>query len=111
MDALRGQAKKTDFRLKEINKDILTAATIVTKSLLILDKVAQEENHPVVAQEVGKINGALALLGSANYRNTCNLARHFVMNREINHKFMHLCTKKVPITRFLFGDDVSKSVK
>lgn len=109
LDALRGEAKKTDFRMKEVSKDILRAATIITKSLLTLDKVAQEGHHPAVAQEVGMINGALALLGNANFRN--NLARRFVMKRELNQKFSHLCTEKVPMTRFLFGDDVSRSVK
>ena len=55
------------------------------------------------------INDALALLGNANYRN--NLVRRFVMKKEINHKYAHLCSDKVPITRFLFGDDVSQSAR
>ena len=109
LDALRAESKKTDFRLKEVNKDIPRAATIITKSLLILDKVAQEENLPVVAHEVGMINGALALLGNVNFRN--NLVRRYVMKREINQKLSHLCTDKVPMTRFLFDDDVSQSMK
>lgn len=94
--------------MKEVNKNILRAATIITKSLLVLDKLAQDEEHPVVAQELAMINGALALLGNANFRN--NLARWFVMKRELK-KVTHLCTDKVPMTGFLFGDDVSKSVK
>ncbi|MPC73746.1 hypothetical protein E2C01_068083 [Portunus trituberculatus] len=71
--------------------------------------LAQEEKHSVVAQEVGVLNDALALLGNANFRN--NLAQWYVMKRELNQKFSHLCTEKVPMTRFLFGDDISKSVK
>ncbi|MPC54113.1 hypothetical protein E2C01_048020 [Portunus trituberculatus] len=78
------------------------------KSLLALDKVAQDEDLPEVAREVGVLNGALALLGNANYK---NLARRFAMKCEINHKYAHLCSSKVPITRFLFGDDVSQSAK
>lgn len=109
LEALKGEAKKTDFRLKEVNKDILKAATIITKSLLVLDKVAQDEGHPVVAHEMGMINGALALLGNANYRN--NLVRRFILKRELNHKYAHLCSDKVPMTRFLLGDDVSHSAR
>lgn len=41
-------------------KDIIKAATIMTKSLMVLDKIAQDSN-PDVAHEVGMINGALAL--------------------------------------------------
>ena len=76
---------------------------------LRLNKVVQDEDHPVVAREVGMINGALALLGNANYKN--NLARRFVMKWEINHKYAHLCSDKVPVTQLLFGDDVSYSAK
>lgn len=109
LDALRTDAKKTDHRLMEVNQDILRAATIVTKSLLALDKVAQVDDLSEVAREVDNLNGALALLGTANYKN--NLARRFVMKREINSKYAHLCSSKVPVTSFLFGDDVSNSAK
>ncbi|XP_045105428.1 uncharacterized protein LOC123500945 [Portunus trituberculatus] len=109
LDALRSDAKKTDHRLQDVSKDILRAATIVTKFLLALDKVAQDSDLPEVAREVGVLNGALALLGNANYKN--NLARQFAMKRKVNHKYAHLCSSKVPVTCFLFGDDVSQSAK
>lgn len=94
--------------MKEVGKDIIKAATIMTKSLMVLDTIAQNGN-PDVAHEVGMINGALALLGSANHKN--NLTRRFIIKREINQKYAHLCSDKVPMTRFLFGDDVSQSAK
>lgn len=109
LGALKTDARKADSRLKEVSADIISAGSIITKSLLVLDKVAQDVGNPVVAQEVGKINGALALLGHANHKT--NLARRFVMKREINQKYAHLCSDKVPMTRFLFGDDVSQSAK
>ena len=109
LEALRADAKKADFRLKDVNKDIQRAATIIVKSLLRLDNVAQDEENPVVAQEVSLLNGAVALLGNANHKN--NIARRFVMKRELNQKYAHLCSEKVPMTRFLFGDDVSLSAK
>lgn len=111
MDALMGEPKKTNYRMKEVNKDILRTVTIITKSLLlvVVNKVAQEENHPVVTQEVGMINSALALLGNVNFRN--KLGRRYIMKREINHKFMHHCTEKVSMTQFLFGDGISQSMK
>ncbi|MPC55315.1 hypothetical protein E2C01_049247 [Portunus trituberculatus] len=109
LGALKTDARKADFQLKEVSADIISAGSIITKSLLVLDKVAQDVGNPVVVQEVGKINGALALLGHANHRT--NLARHFIMRHEINQKYAHLCSDKVPMTRFLFGDDVSQSAK
>ena len=55
------------------------------------------------------LNGALALLGNANHRT--NLARRFIMKREINKKYSHLCSDSLPMTRNLFGDDVSQSAR
>lgn len=109
LEALKTDARKNDFRLKEVNKDILRASTIITKSLVALDDLAEREGNAKVAHEVSMLNGALALLGNANHRN--NLARRSVMKREINFRYVHLCSEKVPITRFLFGDDVSQSAK
>ncbi|MPC35589.1 hypothetical protein E2C01_029014 [Portunus trituberculatus] len=83
LDALRCDAKKTDHHLQDVSKDILQAAIIVTKSLLVLDKVAQDGGLPEVARAVCVLNGALALLGNANYKS--NLARRFAMKHEINH--------------------------
>lgn len=108
LDALKTDAKKTDFRLKDVGKDITTAATLLTKSLTVLDKIAQTGQQDV-AQEVGMLNGALALLGHANHKN--NLARRFIIKHEINQKYAHLCSDKVPMTRLLFGDDVSLEAK
>lgn len=107
--ALKTDAKRNDSRLKDVSNDIIAAGSIITKSLLELDKVAQGGGDPVVAQEIGRINGALALLGHATHRT--NLARRLVLKREINQKYAHLCSDKVPLTKFLFGDDVSQSAK
>ncbi|MPC54969.1 hypothetical protein E2C01_048899 [Portunus trituberculatus] len=59
------EARKADFRLCEVGKDITKATTIVVKSLTVLDKVAHDEDHPVVAHEMAMLNGALALLDKA----------------------------------------------
>lgn len=109
LEALKTDARRADSRLKDVCGDIVKAGTILTKSLLALDQVAQESTHPVLEREVNNINGALALLGHANHKN--NLARRFLMKREINQKYSHLCSDKLPMSRLLFGDDVSQSTK
>ena len=96
-------------RIKFADAVRVKAGTILTKSLLALDQVAQESAHPVVEREVNNINGALALLGHANHKN--NLARRFVLKKEINQKYSHLCSDKLPMSRLLFGDDVSQSTR
>ncbi|MPC70984.1 hypothetical protein E2C01_065251 [Portunus trituberculatus] len=109
LEALKLDTRKTDFCLREVNKDILRASTIITKYLVALEDLAEQEDNSKVAHEVSMINGALALLGNANHRN--NLVRCFVMKREINYKYAHLCSDKVSMSRFLFGDDVSQSAR
>ena len=85
LDALKA---KVDFSMKEVSKDIIKAATLVTKSLMVLDKITQD-GHPDVAHKVCMLNGALALVGNANHRN--NLTRRFIIKHEINLKYAHLC--------------------
>ncbi|MPC52838.1 hypothetical protein E2C01_046717 [Portunus trituberculatus] len=90
LNALNSEARKSYFRLKEVSKDIVKAASIVVKSLIILDRVANDEGHSVMAQEVAKLNGSLALLGNANFKYT--LTRRHIIKREINQKYAHLCS-------------------
>ena len=109
LGALKTDAKRADSLLREVSADIIKAGTIIIKLLLALDRVVQGDSHPVVTQEVGMINGAVVVLGRANHR--ANLARRFIMKREINQKYAHLCNVMVPMSRFLFGEDVSQSAK
>ncbi|MPC66283.1 hypothetical protein E2C01_060430 [Portunus trituberculatus] len=81
LDALRTDAKKSDFHMKDAGKDIIKTATILTKSLTVLAKIAQT-GLPDIAHEVDMLNGALALLGNANHKN--NLAHQFIIKCEIN---------------------------
>lgn len=89
LDALHSEIRKSDFRLKEVSKNIIKAATIVIKSLTVLDRVAHKDGNAVVPSEVAMLNGALAVLGNANFRN--NLTRRRIIKREINKKYSHLC--------------------
>lgn len=107
--ALPVEVKKADYRLREVDKDITKAATIMVKSLTMLDKVARDEELNVVAQEVAKLNAALALLGNAHYRQ--NLTRRTIIRRDINQKYAHLCSEKAPLTGLLFGEDLSQAAK
>ena len=106
---LKHEGKMLDNKLKSVGHDLTRAGTIMIKSLAVLDKKAQDDNDGVLANHVDMLNGALALVGNANYRN--NIARRLVIKKEINLKYAHLCSDKVPMTRQLFGDDVSTSAK
>ena len=109
LDALPAEAKKADFRLKELGEDITKAATIIVKSLTVLDKFTNEEENQVIGPEVAMLIGALGLFGHANFK--LNVSQRHFLRREINLKYAHLCTDKTPMTGFLFGDDLSQATK
>ena len=67
--AFKLDARQTDFHLKEVNKDFLRASTSITKSVMALDDLAQQEGNDMVAHEVSMLNSVLALLGDASHRN------------------------------------------
>ncbi|MPC39436.1 hypothetical protein E2C01_032972 [Portunus trituberculatus] len=89
LEALKVEAKKADFRMKEVSKDILKAATIIITVLLAPDRITQTIRHEGVAHGVVLINGTLALLGNTNYHN--NLVKRFLIKHEINPRYNHLC--------------------
>lgn len=45
LEALKPDAKRSDFQMKKVSKDVPKAASIIVKSLSVLDKVAQEEGN------------------------------------------------------------------
>ncbi|MPC55186.1 hypothetical protein E2C01_049117 [Portunus trituberculatus] len=109
LEVLKSNTNRIDFCTKEVGTDLIKAATIIVNSFTVLDIFTQVERNSVVAQEVSLLNMALTLLDDANHHN--NLARCFIIKYEINHMYAHLCSDKVPMRRFLFGDDVSQSAK
>ena len=93
LDALPAEARKADFRLKEVSKDITKAATIIVKSLTVLDKFTSEEENQVIGPEVAMLIGALGLFGHANFK--LNMSQRHFLKREINLKYAHLCTDRL----------------
>ena len=67
LGALKIDAERADFCLKKVSANIIKAGTIIANQLA-LDRVVQDDGHPVVTQEKGMINDAVSLLGHANQR-------------------------------------------
>ncbi|XP_070556039.1 uncharacterized protein [Ptychodera flava] len=102
---LNKTAKSRDIRLQKVQ-------TALTKGMIplvmLLDKLIAGKNTPI--KEMRQLTGdALALIAHGNYE--LNLRRKELMRQEIHLKFRQLCGKSTPITKMLFGDDLSKQVK
>ena len=91
---------------------IVKAATILTKAVELMGNTANA-NGAVDGEFLSKLiehsNDVLALLGHTNKQ--INVARKDFLRKEINSDYSHLCNPTLPVTKFLFGDDVSQSAK
>ena len=108
-EAMSPTARSTDKKMQNIETSIVKSATILSK---IVDKMAKMEND-LNSDEFGKLidecNDALALLGHSNKQ--INLSRKDFLRSELKREYNHLCNHSRPYTKFLFGDDVSKSAR
>lgn len=74
------------------------------------DQVAEKDDGPNNMDEyIDKCNDVLALLGHANRQ--INTTRREFLRPELMSEYLHLCSHSVPFTKWLFGDDVSKTAK
>jgi len=58
---------------------------------------------------IESFNDAIVLFGHANYQNS--MVRRDLVKPELKKEFGFLCNHNIPNTGWLFGDDVSKTVK
>ena len=58
---------------------------------------------------ISSLTDSLALLGHATYE--LSLRRRDIRRPSINKELRALCNQQIPVTDFLFGDDVQSSLK
>ena len=99
--------KMTDLRTSHIQESTVKAAIAVTKCTEQLTKInARDEGFDL---QMRGITDALALLGNASYE--MSLMRHTMLKPALNHEYAELCWLQVPITAWLFGDDLNEQLK
>ena len=85
-----------------------SAAT--TQLVTELAGLTKEKNATVNVHKLLDLStDALALLGNTN--RLLNLRRRDCKKSDLRQDYVHLCSTTVPFTDYLFGDDVSKTVK
>lgn len=72
-------------------------------------QVAEKDDGPNMNEYFDKCNDVLAPLGLANRH--INTTRRDFLKPELMSEYLHLCSHSVPFTKWLFGDDVSKTAK
>lgn len=104
-DQMSNFTQQNDKKLQTIEKTIIKAATIMTKTV---NDMAKDEAN-INRQYIENCNDSLALLGHCNRQ--VNLLRKDLIKPDLRWDYVHLCAHSVPYTENLFGDDVSKSAK
>ena len=105
-------AQTADKKLQFIERSVVKAATILTKTVNEMANHEQDENqddNPEMNGYIDNCNDVLALLGHTNRQ--INLTRREFLKPELMSEYLHLCSPAVPYTSYLFGDDVSQAAK
>jgi hypothetical protein len=108
-DSLSAVARSNDKKMQNIEASVVKSATKIAK---VVDKMAKLETNgdgDVFSSLIDECNDVLALLGQANKQ--INFTRKDFLRPELNKEYSHLCNHNRPVTKYLFGDDVSKSAK
>ena len=107
-DAVLPPARTADRKLQQIEETVIKSATIMVKVVNSLAGMEDQADKDI-GNVIDNCNDAVALLGHANRQ--INMARKDFLRPELPKDYARLCNQSRPITKFLFGDDVSKSTK
>lgn len=101
--------KTNDNKIKHCQTTVVKSATILSKVVDKMDQIIEKTQNPELNDIIEDCMDSLALLGHAN-REMC-LARRELMKPDVKDEYNHLFNKSQPFNKWLFGGDVSKTVK
>ena len=100
---LRQPVKSQDLRLANMQQTIVKATVAEATEKITKDKGNIDEKPKIISS----LTDSLALLGHLTYE--LSLRRQDIMRPSINKELRALCNQQIPVTDFLFGDDVQSS--
>ena len=114
-DIISRNTQTVDSKLQKSATSVIKAsiklANIVT-SLVAVEKELKSSQRGAgseISNVIDTINDSLALLGHSNYQNC--MVRRDLVKPELKKEFSLLCNHNIPYTGWLFGDDVSQTIK
>lgn len=106
---LQKNVKVKDLAFQEIQKFVVKGSQAL---VVALDKIIQAQNKRVNIEPstiLTELGDSLAFLGHACYQTS--LKRRDSLRPHINKHYQSVCSKNTPISKWLFGDDLAKSIK
>ena len=108
-DILSPETRSSDKKLQNVEHSLVKGATIIAKVVNRLAIMEKNEKNADFDELIDLCNDSLALMGHANYQ--LNMTRRDLIKPDMRHGYTHLCASSVPFTKWLFGDNVSKTAK
>lgn len=112
-DVMSQQSRTLDKKMQSIATSIVKAGVFLVKTMDLTAKmekvIDKSEADQSLTEVIDGCNDSLALLGHANYQ--INMTRRDLLRPELKREYAHLCTRSLPVTKELFGDDISKTAK
>lgn len=103
---LQVKTRTSDLKLQKIQLFGIKAMTVL--SLLVNDVVAAKGASDK-EMLLSRAMDALAFLGTSN--RDINMLRREYIRPELNQEFRNICSRQIPVSTLLFGDDFAKLVR
>lgn len=103
---LSEKARTSDIKLQRSQKSLIKGTTAVVK---VVNDFLNESEKPSKQQIVDTLMDGVKLLTNANRE--LNIRRREALRPELHSSYRHLCSASNPITKELFGNDLTKAVK
>ena len=104
---LKPSVKSQELQLANVQQTVVKATIALAESTEKITKVKGKiDEKPNI---ISSLIDSLTLLGHATYE--LSLRQWDIMRPSINKELHALCNQQIPVTDFLFGDDVQSSLK
>ena len=105
---LEKPAKSRDLAMQDVQKCMLKSARPLIEAIQ-MTKVSRKNKTPIDSKLLLEcLRNALTCLGNASYQ--ASMRRREFLKPELRKNFPPLCSSSLPLTKYLFGDDLSKQV-
>jgi hypothetical protein len=104
-DKMQPSTRSSDIKMQKLQNVLLKGTVGVVEVINSLLDQKDEQAHSLAK----KLTGSMAFTGHVIYE--LNMKRRELIKPDLNGQFKQLCSPHVPMTDYLFSDDLSKFVK
>ena len=102
-------SRKLDVGLQEAQKSAIHVAQAITLAVESLIRCRKENAELDQKLLLDYLYDSLSFIGNASFQ--VSLKRRELLKPDLSKSFPSLCSSSTPLSRFLFGDELSKSVE